>query len=166
VRPRWCCGALASVILATGVAAAEERDPFVGIWELDTGLSKYESKDLPQKMVIVMQAAPHGVQYKSETTFAGHRVSSAAYTAEYDGRPAMVTGDAGLMAPVLLKRKDMNTVDAVYVRGLQAIASSHRVISADGAIMTITTSSKTAQGAEIINIGIYHKVREPRSGEP
>jgi hypothetical protein len=153
-------------MLAMGVMAADERDPFVGIWELDTGLSKYESKDMPQKMVIVMQAAPQGVQYRSETTFADRRVSSAAYTAEYDGRPAMVTGDAGLMAPVVLKRKDRYTVDAVYVRGFQTIASSHRVISADGAIMTITTSSKAAQGTDITNIGIYHKVGEPRSREP
>ncbi len=160
------CGALASVMLAMGVAAADERDPFVGIWELDTGLSKYESKDMPQKMLIVMQAVPQGVHYRSETTLADHRVASAAYTAEYDGRPAMVMGDAGLMAPVVLKRKDRFTVDAVYVRGFQTIASSRRVISADGAIMTITTSSKTAQGADSVNIGIYHKVGEPKSGEP
>ncbi len=154
-----CSGvALAAVMLAIGTAAADERDPFVGIWELDTSLSKYESMDMPQKMVIVMQAAPQGVQYRSDTTFVDHRVSSAAYTAEYDGRPAIVTGDAGLMAPVVLKRKDRYTVDAVYVRGFQIIASSHRVISADGGIMTITTSSKSAQGTDIVNIGIYHKV--------
>jgi hypothetical protein len=155
----WWCGAFASVLLSMAAAGAD-RDPFLGIWELDTGLSRYESKDMPQKMVIVMQAAPHGVQYKSETTFADRRVSSAAYTAEYDGGPAMVMGDAGLMVPVVLKRKDRDTVDAVYVRGFQAVASSRRVISADGAIMTITTSSKTAQG-EIINVGIYHKVSGP-----
>jgi hypothetical protein len=155
----WSCGAFASVLLSIAAAGAD-RDPFLGIWELDTGLSRYESKDMPQKMVIVMQPAPHGVQYRSETTFAGRRVSSAAYTAEYDGRPAMVMGDAGLMAPVVLKRKDANTVDAVYVRGFQTVASSRRVISADGVTMTITTSSKTPQG-EIINVGIYHKVGEP-----
>jgi len=166
VRVAWSCGVLAAVMLAAGAAASDERDPFVGIWELDTSLSKYESKDMPQKMVIVMQAAPQGVRYRSETTSADNRVASAAYTAEYDGRPAMVTGDAGLMAPVVLKRKDRCTVDAVYVRGFQAIASSHRVVSADGAMMTITTSSKTAQGADIINIGIYHKVGEPRPSEP
>jgi hypothetical protein len=158
VRLRPSRAALAAVMLAIGAAAADERDPFVGIWELDTSLSKYESMDMPQKMLIVMQAAPQGVQYRSDTTFVDHRVSSAAYTAEYDGRPAMVTGDAGLMAPVVLKRKDRYTVDAVYVRGFQTIASSHRVISADGRIMTITTSSKSAQGTDIVNIGIYHKV--------
>jgi len=158
VLARWSGGALAAMMLAIGAAAADERDPFVGIWELDTGLSKYESTDMPQKMVIVMQAAPQGVQYRSDTTFEDHRVSSAAYTAEYDGRPAMVTGQAGLMTPVVLKRRDGHTVDAVYVRGFQTIASSHRVVSADGAIMTITTSSKSAQGTDIVNIGIYHKV--------
>ena len=103
MRVAGSCGALAACCWRWA-AAADERDPFLGVWELDTGLSRYESKDMPQKMVIVMQAAPHGVQYRSDTTFADHRVSSAAYTAEYDGRPAMVTGDAGLMAPVVLKR--------------------------------------------------------------
>jgi hypothetical protein len=158
VRVPWSRGALAAMLLAIGAAAADERDPFVGVWELDTGLSKYESMDMPKTMLIVMQAAPQGVQYRSDTTFANHRVTSAAYTAEYDGPPAMVTGDAGLMAPVVLKRKDRNTVDAVYVRGFQTIASSRRVVSTDGAIMTITTSSKSTQGANIVNIGIYHKV--------
>jgi hypothetical protein len=157
VRLRPSRAALA-VMLAIGVAAADERDPFVGIWELDTGLSRYESKDMPQKMVIVMEAAPQGVKYQSLTTCADHRAASAAYTAEYDGRPAMVTGDAGLMAPVVLKRKDRYTVDAIYVRGFQTIASSHRVISPDGAVMTITTSSKGTKGTDIVNIGIYHKV--------
>ena len=152
------CGAFASLLLSMAAAGAD-RDPFLGVWELDTGLSRYESKDMPQKMVIVMQAAPHGVQYRSETTLAGRRISSAAYTAEYDGRPAMVMGDAGLMAPVVLKRLGWATVDAVYVRGFRTVASSRRVISADGAIMTITTSSNTPQG-EIINVGIYHKVGE------
>jgi hypothetical protein len=155
----WSGGAFASVLLSMAAAGAD-RDPFLGIWELDTGVSRYESKDMPQKMVIVMQAAPGGVQYRSETTSAGHRVSSAVYTAEYDGRPAMVMGDAGLMTPVVLKRWRLNTVDAIYVRGFQTVASSRRVISANGAIMTITTSSKTEQG-EIINVGIYHKVGEP-----
>ena len=45
-------------------------------------------------------------------------------------------------------------MSAAFRRSRRAIAS----ISADGAIMTITTSSKSAQGADIINIGIYHKV--------
>ncbi len=153
---RWYGGALVAMMAI--VAAADERDPFVGIWELDTAVSKYESVDVPKKMMIVMQAAPQGVHYRSDTTFGDLRVASASYSAEYDGRPAMVTGDAGLMTPVVLKRKDRNTVDALYVRGFQAIASSHRVVSTDGATMTITTTSKSAQGTDVVNIGIYHKV--------
>ena len=156
MRVRWYGGALVAMMAI--VAAADERDPFVGIWELDTAVSKYESVDVPKKMMIVMQAAPQGVHYRSDTIFGNHRVASASYTAEYDGGPAMVTGDAGLMTPVVLKRKDSNTVDAVYVRGFQTIASSHRVVSTDGATMTITTTSKSAQGTDVVNIGIYHKV--------
>ena len=48
MRISWCCGVVAPVLLVLGAMAAEERDPFVGIWELDTGLSKYESQDMPQ----------------------------------------------------------------------------------------------------------------------
>lgn len=147
-----------------GAAAAEEPDPFVGVWEFDPRISTYQSKDLPRTMVIVMQATPQGLHYRSDTTLSDHRSSSAEYTAEYDGPPALVTGDAGLMAPVILKRRDRYTVDAVYVRGLQAIASSRRVISADGAVMTITTTSKTTQGADVVNVGIYHEVAAPRTG--
>ena len=74
----------------------------------------------------------------------------------------MVVGDAGILAPVVLKRIDRNTVEASYMRGLQKIASSRRVVSSGGEVMTVTTSSKRADGSEAVNVGVYRRSAKPQ----
>jgi len=137
-------------------------DPFIGTWSLNAAASKYAAGDMPQDMVIVMQAVPGGIHYKSETIRRDRQVATAEYTAEYDGHLAMVVGDAGILAPVALKRIDRNTVEASYMHGLQKVASSRRVVSPDGGVMTVTTSSKREDGSEVVNVGVYRKLSTPK----
>jgi hypothetical protein len=66
----------------------------------------------------------------------------------------------GLLLPVSLKRVDSNTVEASYMRGFQVVATSRRVISKDGLVMTVTTTSKDKDGNNVTNIGIYDRMAE------
>jgi hypothetical protein len=108
-------------------------------------------------MVIRMEPAGDGVHYRSETTYANGASSSSQYTADYAGAESIVTGSIGLMTPVSLRRLDSRTVQASYVRALKPVATSRRVVSKDGRIMTITTTSEDKDGNVVTTVGVYEK---------
>jgi hypothetical protein len=148
---------LSAALLLSSIAIAE-TDPFVGTWSMKVSASKYAANELPKSMHIVMESLLDGIHYRSETTHRNDRVTTAEYTADYDGRPAMVIGNIGMMAPVTLKRIDAHTVKAEYVRGLQIVATSRRTVSKNERIMTITTVSYDEHHHATTNVGVYERV--------
>ncbi|MCU1322554.1 MAG: hypothetical protein JWM43_2203 [Acidobacteriaceae bacterium] len=148
-----------ALFLSTVSLLAE--DPFLGRWALDVQRSKYSSRTRPKQMTIEMSAAGHGIHYHSETQFPGGRTISADYTAEYDGKPAIVLSARGMLLPVSLKRTAPNVVVATYTSGFQAAATSRRAISANSRVMTVTTTSQDVSGKTVTNVGIYRKVHSP-----
>jgi hypothetical protein len=148
--------ALIALLFATLLAHAD--DPFVGAWRMNASASTYAANEMPKAMQIVMEQTPEGIHYRSETTHANDRMTVAEYTAEYDGKPVIVIGNAGLMAPVALKRIDANTIEATYIRGLQVVATSRRVLSNDRHTMTITTAIYDSQRNKKTNVGVYERV--------
>ncbi len=138
-------------------------DPFLGRWALNVPRSKYPPGECPSRMVIEMKAAGRGIHYVSETTFSNGRSAHAEYTANYDGRPVVVTGNHGILLPVSLERRARELVVASYTRAMQVLATSTRVVSKDGRMMTITTTSRDRAGKTVTNVGVYDKTREART---
>jgi len=136
-------------------AIAETTDPFAGKWKLDVRRSKYPAGTCPTTMVIEMKPLDQGVWYHSDATYKNGGQIHAQYTAGYDGKQVIVTGDRGLLLPVSLKRLDSHIVVASYSRGLQLVATSRRVVSRDGRLMTITTTSLDRSGKMVMTVGLY-----------
>lgn len=162
MKPHLCSLLFAALIIApnlplTAATPSCDHDPFAGTWKLNPQKSKYPRATCPKRMVIVMACAGNGVRYQSETTYADGHSSRSEYTANYDGKEAIVMGSGGLLLPVSLKRLDANTVVATYKRGGQSIATSRRVVSKDGRKMTITTDSPERLGKSVRSIGAYEK---------
>ena len=132
-------------------------DPFLGKWSLDVKRSKYPAGACPTQMTIEMSSAGHGVHYHSESKLTNGNLISADYTANYDGKPVMVTGARGVLLPVSLKREGQHVVIATYESGFQVVATSRRAVSADGSVMTITTTSRDRSGKSVTNVGVYTK---------
>ena len=154
-----CCGVVAFLLLASAMASAS-ADPFVGRWALNPGLSKYPSGTCPRNMVIEVESAGDGIHYRSDTTYANGATAHSEYTADYNGRQSLVMGNRGMLLPVSLKRSNSRVVLASYIRGMQVVATSRRVVSKDGQRMTITTISKDRTGADVVSVGVYEKQRE------
>ena len=133
-------------------------DPFVGKWTLNIQKSKYPPGTCPKRMVIEMDPAGQGIRYHSETTFANGSSTYSDYTADYNGKQAIVMGAHGMLLPVSLKRSSPNTVVASYTKSLQVVATSRRVVSPDGRLMTITTTSRDQSGKTATTVGIYERV--------
>lgn len=138
-------------------------DPFTGTWKLDVGRSRYTGA-CPKQMTITMTAKGNGVHYHSETLWSSGRPLVTDYTAAYDEKPATVTASQGAMLPVSLRRTASNSVTAMYKRGTTAIATSRRVISPDGKVMTITTVAADATGKKLVNVGVYQRVPAEPAG--
>jgi hypothetical protein len=138
-------------------SARASTDPFVGKWVLDAHQSRYPTGACPKTMVVEMEAAGEGVRYVSDATYGNGTKIHSEYTAEYNGNQAIVRGARGMMLPVFLKRIDSNTVVASYTKSLMVVATSRRVVSRDGRLMTITTTSKDADGNSVTTVGVYKK---------
>ncbi len=145
------------LLTVSAPSAMSASDPFVGTWLMNVHKSKYPPGGCPKGMVIEMETAGHGVHYRSSTTHADGRTTKSEYIADYGGRQVVVTGSRGMMLPVSLKRVDSNTVVAYYMEGLQIVATSRRVVSKDGRVMTVTTTSRDRSGKSVTNVGIYER---------
>ncbi len=146
---------VAMAIMVSGASAAS--DPFLGRWVLDVAASQYPPGSCPTAMVVEMDAADHGIRYRSDTTYANGNTVRSEYTAAYDGIQALVVGTHGMMLPVSLKRPNSRTVIASYTKGLIVVATSRRVVSEDGRLMTITTTSTDGSGTPTTVVGVYRR---------
>lgn len=165
---KCCASVLISGILWASLALGA-TDPFIGKWRLNAQKSRYTPGTLPISMVIEMDSVGDGIHYRSETTYANGNSTHSEYTADYNGREAIVMGSTGLMTPVSLKRVDVNVVVASYVRALRVIATSRRAVSRNGRVMTITTTSPDGDAKVVTTVGVYERVmplvhRKPGSG--
>jgi len=149
--------------LPPAIEAAD--DPFVGRWSLDVQRSRYPHGGRPQEMTIEIVREGQRIHYHSETRRPDGRSDSADYTAAYDGKPAIVVGSHGILLPVALERKAANTVVATYVRGFEIMATSRSVVSPDGRVMTITTTSRNAAGKSVSNVGVYTRTKPAATRE-
>jgi hypothetical protein len=147
---------LTAVLLVTSATASP--DPFLGRWTLNAQRSNYPPGSCPKRMTIEMEAAGRGIHYRSESVYPNGATTRAEYTAEYNGKPAIVMGTHGMLLPVSLKRIDSHTVLASYEESFQIVATSRRVVSADGRHMTITTNSRNRSGKAVTIVGVYEKV--------
>jgi hypothetical protein len=150
-------GFLMAATLSSSAVGWAATDPFAGKWTLDAKKSKYPPGACPRRMVIEMETVGRGVHYSSETILANGSSTRSEYTANYDGTPVIVVGARGVLLPVSLKRTAANAVVASYTKALQVVATSRRVVSIDGRVMTITTTSRDRSGKLVTNVGVYEK---------
>jgi len=151
---------VAVILLLATAMASDVTDPFVGKWVLNPGLSKFPSGTCPKRMVIEMESRGRGVHYRSDAIYANGATAHSEYTADYNGKQSLVMGNHGMLLPVSLKRSDPRLVLASYLKGLQVVATSRRVVSRDGRRMTILTMSKDRTGVDVMTVGVYEKQRE------
>jgi hypothetical protein len=140
--------------------ADKAPDPFLGMWILDVRASHYSGNTCPKEMSIEMTREARGVHYHSHTVPRTGEPFDVDYTADYDGKPAMVTGSKGILLPVSLEREGAATI-ATYRAAFQVAATSRRVLSADNNTMTITTLSHDSMGSAVTNVGVYRRTPSP-----
>jgi hypothetical protein len=152
--------AAALLVVMVRAGAQSVPDPFLGRWALDMAASHYEAGACPKRMTIEMTREARGVHYQSETLQSDGEIRRVEYVADYDGKPAVVTGERGILLPVSLRQESPKHVIATYTNASQVVATSDRTLSDDDRTLTITTKSRDALGQLRTNVGVYRRVGE------
>ena len=148
-----------AIVIAVAMGSsglAQGGDPRIGTWKLDAAKSKYSPGPAPKSGTVTFSAAGQGV--KASIDFVGPDGSKVqwGYTANVDGKPYPVTGNAdGDM--VVAKRVNANTVETTYTLKGKPTTVNTGVVSADGKTFTVTTKGTNAQGQKVDNIQVFVK---------
>jgi hypothetical protein len=128
--------------------------------------SKYPAGTCPKSLVIEMEPSDHGIRYYSENTQADVVRTYCRCSADYNGRQVAVPGSSGMLLPVSLKRLDANRIAAYFTEALQVVATSRRVVSKNGRVMTIRTVSRDRFAKSVSNVGVYERASRERADFP
>src|ERR1017187_1136 len=84
-----------SLILAVAALAAFGADNTLGTWTLNIEKSKYTPAPMPVKsLTITREASDGGVKVTTTGAQADGTAINASYTAKYDGKAVMITGNS------------------------------------------------------------------------
>jgi hypothetical protein len=148
----------AAVLVAVfvGVGVAQGPPPGLGTWTLNVAQSKYSPGPTPKSGTVTFTAAGQGVKAVVDLLGPDGSKTHWEYTANFDGKPAPVTGNPdGDM--VVAKRVNANTIETSYTLKGKPTTVNTRVISADGKTMTVTSTGTNAQGQKVNNHQVFEK---------
>ena len=103
-----------------------------------------------------IEPAGAGIKVTTDEIDAQGKPISRSYTVNFDGQdvPNRVAADRDMIA---WKRIDAHTWETTTKGGGQVTATSKRVVSPDGKVFTLTTTSWNAQGQPVIAVMVYDK---------
>jgi hypothetical protein len=142
------------VVALTGAAFAQA--PGLGTWTLNVAKSKFSPGPAPKSSTVTFSAAGQGVKAVIDTIGPDGSKIHWEYSANFDGKPAPVTGNPdGDM--VVAKRIDANTIETSYTLKGKPTTVNTRVYSADGKTMTVTSTGTNGQGQKLNNVQVFER---------
>lgn len=144
-----------SLILGSAIAVWA-ADPVVGTWELNVAKSNYNPGPAPKRQTRIYEALPEGMKVTIKTVNADGQSTVVEHPANYDGKDYPITGTT--QADVIaLKQIDTYTSEAVLKHAGQILATSRRVVSADGKSMTVTYQGMDSRGRKVDSMAVYER---------
>ena len=148
--------ALVVVVLASGIQA-QAPTGLEGKWTLDTGKSKFSPGPAPKSMTVTYSAAgADGMKIVVDITPPDGAAQHWEMTAHYDGKDYPVTGNPN--ADMISVRKvDDRKTESTMKKGGKVTATNMRELSADGKVLTITSTGTTVDGKPRKDLQVFAK---------
>ena len=139
--------------VAATLWAAEEA--LIGTWKLNLAKSKVGGP-APKSRTMKIEPAGSGIKVTVDEIDAQGKPNSRAYTANFDGKEVRnpIPPDRDTIA---WKRVDARTWETTSKQAGKVTATSKRVLSPDGKVFTLTTTSRNAQGQPVVAVMVYEK---------
>ena len=147
---------MASLVVLASASLVAQNDPFLGTWVLNVAKSKYTPGPPAKDQTVVYSAIGQAVKVDAKGTDAAGKPTTTLYTAGYDGKDYMVTGNPDYDM-TSLKRVNANRVEFTRKKNGKVVQTGSNVVSADGKTRTVTATGVNAQGQKINNITVYEK---------
>ncbi len=151
--------ALLAVVSATALTQIgfAQSNSIVGTWKLNVAKSTYSPGPPPRSQTLSYEAVGQGIRVTADGIDAqGHPTKVVFGPYFYDGKPYPVTGTAAFDASSYKIVNDF-TMEATRTKAGKVVQTLTRVFSADGTILTITTTGVDATGQQINNVAVYDK---------
>jgi hypothetical protein len=142
----------ATVCLLPPPAAAQAKNPRIGVWKLDLASSTYQRGQAPASETRTYLATDDGgIQLTADVVLPSGTKQPTGYRAKYDGKDHPYSGAAG---DTIAITGDGWASDSTIKAGGRVMQTTHNVVSLDGKTMTLTT--RTAAGNSV-STRVYSK---------
>jgi hypothetical protein len=147
---------LVVVVLASGIQAQAPKG-LEGKWTLDTGKSKFSPGPTPKSMTVTYSAVgADGMKIVVDITLPDGVAQHWEMTAHYDGKEYPVTGNPNADM-ISLRKVDDRKGESTMKKGGKVTATNMRELSADGKVLTITSTGTTADGKPRTDMQVFTK---------
>jgi hypothetical protein len=140
-------------------AAAQTRDPFVGVWMLNPQTSKYETGGPPKRLTRTYEDRGGGTMFMTTDVVTAQGTAYSYLVYKRDGKPypeAAVGAESVRL--VIVRSIDPRTEELFFfVDGKPSDKPSTITISADGMTMTQIVTVRNAKGQPFTNTVVYDK---------
>jgi hypothetical protein len=142
-------------ILALSFGVHAQTDPTLGTWKLNLAKSKYNAGPPPKSSTVVIESAGPGITLTATTILADGSTRKITYTANYDGKDAVVTGTPDY--DTIAIKKSGNSTEGMRKKGGKTVQTYTRTVSADGKTMTVASKGTNAAGDKVDNVQVYDR---------
>jgi hypothetical protein len=140
----------------TGLAGliAQETDPFVGTWVLNSAKSTFAPPSAPYKSsTLKIEPTPDGERIEVENVVASGSPIRYTVEAPFDGKDYPLPG----IGTVMLKRIDARTVERIHKADGKILMTFRHRVSRDGKTLTATQTGTARGGGAVKNELVYDK---------
>jgi hypothetical protein len=154
--PLVLLGGLVVVALASGIHAQAPKG-LEGTWKLDTAKSKFSPGPAPKSMTVTYSVVgTDGMKIVVDVTPGEGAAQHWEMTAHYDGKEHPVTGNPNADS-ISIKKVDDRTGESTFKKGGKVTSTNVRKLSADGKVLTITSTGTTADGKPRKDVQVFEK---------
>jgi hypothetical protein len=142
---------------AVNNVAVYDKQTNIGTWKLNFAKSKIPADKVPKSASFKVEAAGAGIKATVDSVSADGVVRHWELTGKYDGKDNPITGNCQYGDIVALARVDANTTTSTYKMGGKVNMTQTLVMSSDEKTLTITGTSKNAEGHAVNSVVVYDR---------
>ena len=144
-------------VLFVSSGASLAQDPLAGKWKLNLEKSKYDPGPPPKSIMLNYEPTEGGMRITVDGVSSDDQPIKQVFGPfKMDEKPYPVTGSP-VFDNQISKKVDDRTSDFIRRKGEQITQTGKRELSADGKIVTITSTGTNAQGQQYNNVSIFDK---------
>jgi hypothetical protein len=145
------------VAAIAGTVLAQNSDPQIGTWKLNLAKSKYSPGPPPKSQTTKIETVGAGTKVTVDQVGGDGTTRHWEFTANYDGKDVMVTGNNPDADMVARTRVNATTIKTTSKKGGKATTSQTSVVSSDGKTRTVTTTGMNGAGQTVNNVAVFDK---------